>query len=62
MEKQIKKNERKGKHLNTLERYHIYKISKEGIHMNDMHDETYNPIFEVINNIDTRRHHTQYKT
>jgi hypothetical protein len=30
--------------------------------MNDIHNETYNPIFEVINNIDTRRHHTQYKT
>jgi hypothetical protein len=59
---EIIKIERKGKHLNTLERYHIYKISKEGIHMNDMHDETYNPIFEVINSIDTRRHHTQYKT
>jgi hypothetical protein len=56
------KIERKGKHLNTLEKCHIYKISKEGIHMNDIHDETYNPIFEVINSIDTRRHHTQYKT
>jgi hypothetical protein len=30
--------------------------------MTDMHDETYNPIFEVINSIDTRRHYTQYKT
>jgi hypothetical protein len=28
--------------------------------MNDMHDETHNPIFEVINNIDTRRHHTPF--
>jgi hypothetical protein len=59
---EIMKIERKGKHLNTLEKYHIYKISKEGIHMNGIHDETYNQIFEVINNIDTRRHHTQYKT
>jgi hypothetical protein len=50
---------RKGKHI---KRYHIYKMSKEGIHMNDMHDKTYNLIFEVINNVDTRRHHTQYKT
>jgi hypothetical protein len=40
---EIMKIERKGKHLNTLERYHVYKISKEGIHMNDMHDETHNP-------------------
>jgi hypothetical protein len=59
---QITKIERKGKHLNTLEKYHIYKISKEKIHMNDTYDDTYNPIFEVIHNIDTRRHHTQYKT
>jgi hypothetical protein len=44
---EIMKIERKGKHLNTLEKYHIlvYKISKEGIHMNDIHDETYNPIY-----------------
>jgi hypothetical protein len=59
---EIIKIERNGKHLNRLEKYHIYKISKEEIHMNDMHDKTYNPIFEVINRIDTRRHHTQYKT
>jgi hypothetical protein len=59
---QIMKIERKGRHLNTLEKYHIYRISKEEIHMNDIHDETHNPIFEVINNIDIRRHHTQYKT
>jgi hypothetical protein len=59
---EIMKIGRKGKHLNTLEKYHIYKISKEGIHMNDIHDETYNPIYEVINSIDTRRHHTLYKT
>jgi hypothetical protein len=59
---EIMKIERKGKHLNTLEKYHIHKISKEGIHMNDTHDEIYNPIFDVINNIDIRRHHTQYKT
>jgi hypothetical protein len=59
---EIIKIERKGKHLNTLERYHVYKISKEGIHMNDMHNETYNPIFELIHNTDTRRKHKQYKT
>jgi hypothetical protein len=59
---EIIKIERKGEHLNTLERYHVYKISKEGIHMNDMHNETYNPIFEVIHSIDTRRQHKQYKT
>jgi hypothetical protein len=40
---EIIKIERKGKHLNILERYHMYKISKEGIHMKDMHNETYHP-------------------
>jgi hypothetical protein len=59
---EIMKIERKGKHLNTWEKYHIYKIIKEGIHMNDIHDEIYNPIFEVINSIDIRWHHKQYKT
>jgi hypothetical protein len=28
---------RKGQHLNTLERYHIYKPSRENLHMNDTH-------------------------
>jgi hypothetical protein len=33
---------RKGRHLNTLERYHIYKISRNNLHMNDtyMHGNT----------------------
>jgi hypothetical protein len=44
--------------IGTLEKYHIYKISKEGIHMNDIHDETYNPIFEVINNRHQAAPHT----
>jgi hypothetical protein len=37
---EIMKIERKRKHLNALDKYHIYKISKEGTHMNDIHDET----------------------
>jgi hypothetical protein len=28
---------RKGRHLNNLEKYHIYKISRENLHMNDTH-------------------------
>jgi hypothetical protein len=31
----VLKTERKGKHLNTLEKYHIYKTSKDGMKMND---------------------------
>jgi hypothetical protein len=40
----IIKTGKKGKHLNTLEKYHIYRISKDNLHMND----TYNPIFETL--------------
>jgi hypothetical protein len=29
------KAEKEGKNLNTLEKYHIYKISKNRLHMND---------------------------
>jgi hypothetical protein len=46
----IIKIERKGKHLNTLETYHIYKTNKEGPIMNDMHNETQNHIFEILQN------------
>jgi hypothetical protein len=46
---QVIRTERKGKHLNTLEKYHIQKISKERLHMNDTYNETHNPIFETLN-------------
>ena len=39
---------RKGKYLNTLEKYHIYKTSKENLHMNNTDIDTHNPIFEVL--------------
>jgi hypothetical protein len=42
------KTQRKGKHLNTLERYYIYKMRKTGIQMNDACIDTHNPIFEII--------------
>jgi hypothetical protein len=32
-------------------KYHIHKISKENIHMNDISTEAYNPIFEELNKI-----------
>jgi hypothetical protein len=50
------KTQRKGKHLNTLERYYIYKMRKNGTQMNDACIDTNNPIFEIIqekNNSDT---------
>jgi hypothetical protein len=44
----IIKIEINGKHLNTLEGYHIHRISKEGLHMNDIHNGACNPIFEAL--------------
>jgi hypothetical protein len=41
---------RKGKHLNTLEKYRIYKVSKKNLHVNDTNIDTYNPIFEELYN------------
>jgi hypothetical protein len=45
---------RKGKHLNTLERYLVYKASRHNVHMNDTHIHAHNPIFEALQKIDTK--------
>jgi hypothetical protein len=45
---------RKGRHLSALEKYHIYKISKTNVHLNDKSNEANNPIFHVIHEIDDR--------
>jgi hypothetical protein len=45
---EIMKTERKGRYLNTLERYHIYEISKDNLHMNDTNVDIHNPIFKAI--------------
>jgi hypothetical protein len=50
----IIKTERKGKYLNTLEKYYIHRIRKDNLHMNDTHINTYNPIFELLNELYTR--------
>jgi hypothetical protein len=42
--------ERKGPLINTLERFHIYNLSKENIQMNDINADTYNPICNLITN------------
>jgi hypothetical protein len=48
---EIVEKERKGKRLNTLERYHIYKASKNKTQMNDTNIDVYNPIFEALHNM-----------
>jgi hypothetical protein len=45
---------RKGKYLSALEKYHIYKISKKNIHMNDTNINAHNPIFEELHKIYTK--------
>jgi hypothetical protein len=50
----VLKTEKKRKHLNTLEKYHIYKVSKEGLQMNDTYIDTHSPIFEMIQEINDR--------
>jgi hypothetical protein len=50
----IIKTEKKEKHMTTLERYNIYKISKNKLHMKNTYISTHNPIFEVLQEIDTR--------
>jgi hypothetical protein len=45
---------RKGRHLNTLEKCHIHRISKNNLHMNDTYVDTHTPIFEILYELNTR--------
>jgi hypothetical protein len=45
---------KKGKDLNILERYYIYKTSRKNLHMDDTHVDTHNPIFGALQEIDTK--------
>jgi hypothetical protein len=42
---------RKSRHLNNVEKYHIYNISRTNIHMNNMHIDTHNPIFRTVHEL-----------
>jgi hypothetical protein len=44
----IMKIQEKGKHLNTLERYHTYQLHKQGIQLNNNCPDSHNPIFKEI--------------
>jgi hypothetical protein len=43
----------KDRHLNTLEKYHIYKISRNNLHMNN----TYNPVLQILQKFYDRQQH-----
>jgi hypothetical protein len=49
----------KGKHLNTLGKCHIYKISKNNLHINDKNIDTHNPIFRTLQEMNIS--YTQHK-
>jgi hypothetical protein len=34
--------------INTLEKFEIYKLTKNKRHLNDVHTSTINPIFDII--------------
>jgi hypothetical protein len=39
---------KKGRVLDTHERFHIYEISKQNIQLNNNFTETFNPIYDAI--------------
>jgi hypothetical protein len=51
---------RKSRHLNTLERYHIYKISRNKLYMNDIYIEEHNLIFQTVHKLYDRQPYTYY--
>jgi hypothetical protein len=50
----IVKIEKKGKSLKHTRKYHIYKMSKNRLRMNDTYTDVYNSIFEVLQELNTR--------
>jgi hypothetical protein len=43
-----KNGEKKRKYVDTLRKYHIYKLSKDGLCMNNACIDVYNPIFKAL--------------
>jgi hypothetical protein len=50
----VLKMQRKGKHLNTLERYYMHKMRKDRLQMNSACINTHNPIFKIIEEVNNR--------
>jgi hypothetical protein len=50
----IIRTHRKGKHLNTLEKYYICKVSRYNLQLNDTNTDTHNPIFKALHETNTR--------
>jgi hypothetical protein len=41
-------HQKKGRMLNTIEQFHIYKVAKTVNHLNDHYTDTHNAIFETV--------------
>jgi hypothetical protein len=48
---QVVNIQNKGPHLNTLERFQIYKEQKTGVILNDNYADLYNPLFELVTTV-----------
>jgi hypothetical protein len=48
---EIIRNINNGSVMDTIERFHIHRAIREGIYLNDMHEQTNKPIFEVVLNL-----------
>jgi hypothetical protein len=48
---------KKGRHLNSIEKYYIYRISRNNLQMNDIYINAYDPIFETLHAIYARWQH-----
>jgi hypothetical protein len=44
---------RKRKQLNSLEKFHIYKISENNLHVNDTNTATHNPMQRTLHELNT---------
>jgi hypothetical protein len=44
----VLEHQQKSKKLNTLEQFHIYKLTKSGKQLNEQYTDNHNPIFESL--------------
>jgi hypothetical protein len=54
----IIRTQKKGTYSSTLEKDHIYKISKNNLHMNYRNTDTHNPTFRTLQEMNTGYQHT----
>jgi hypothetical protein len=51
-ERERERERKKRKYVKTLKKYHIlYKMNKNGLHVNGTYIDVYNPIFEAVQEV-----------